>query len=71
MLLLKNVFFSFDVAKVRRFSETRNIFNPFSSKKWLSFDIGQAIVCEHNAIVCENTLYLHFLSPLARTHAYT
>ena len=57
-------FISFDDAKVRRFSETRNIFNPFSSKKCVSFDIHQAIVCEHNTIVCGNMSFLHFFTEL-------
>ena len=60
---------SFDDAKVRRFSQTCNIFNAFSLKKCLSFDINQAVVCEHSVIVCENTLFLHFLSP-TRTYMY-
>ena len=31
-------------------------------KKRISFDINQAVVCEHTTFVCENTYYLHFLS---------
>ena len=53
---------SFDTAKVQRFSEPAMIYILLLHKKRISFDINQAIVCEHTAFVCENMYYLHFLS---------
>ena len=61
MLLLKIMLLSFDDAKVRRFLQPSKKYYLLSSKKCLSFDVCQAIVCEHNRIVCENTFVLHFL----------
>ena len=58
---IEELFLSFDTAKVRRFLQSYNIFYPFSSKKCLSFDIHQAIVCGHSLFVCENTFVIHFL----------
>jgi hypothetical protein len=53
----KTCFFSFDDAKVRRFSKPAMNHHPFSSKKGLSFDINQGSVCEHTPIVCENNTF--------------
>ena len=61
MLLLKIMLLSFDDAKVRRFLQPSKKYYLLSSKKCLSFDVCQAVVCEHSRIVCENTFILHFL----------
>ena len=61
MLLLKIMLLSFDDAKVRRFLQPSKKYYLLSSKKCLSFDVCQAVVCEHNRSVCENTFILHFL----------
>jgi len=55
--MLLKILFSFDDAKVRRFSETCNIYIPFLFKKELSFDISQVVVCEHMPFVCENNTF--------------
>ena len=64
MLLLKIMLLSFDDAKVRRFLQPSKKYYLLSSKKCLSFDVCQAVVCEHNRIVCENTFILHFLKKM-------
>ena len=55
--MLLKILFSFDDAKVRRFSEPRNIFILFLFKNKLSFDINQVVVCEHTCFVCENNIF--------------
>ena len=64
MLLLKIMLLSFDDAKVRRFLQPSKKDYLLSSKKCLSFDVYQAVVCEHNRIVYENTFILHFLKKM-------
>jgi hypothetical protein len=39
--------FPFDDAKVRRFLQSSKKYDALSSKKSLSFDVNQVIVCEH------------------------
>ena len=39
---------SFDVAKVRRFSQIRNIFLPLFYEHMYYIDTNQAFVCEHS-----------------------
>ena len=41
--------FSFDDAKVRRFSELTMLHGLFLHKNRISFDVNQATVCEHTS----------------------
>ena len=68
MLLLKIMLLSFDDAKVRRFFQSSKKYYLLSSKKCLSFDVCQAVVCEHNQIVYENTSFFTLFKRIVYKH---